>query len=70
MRPTELNAILTAIVNYLYSSLDEKDFTHLAIFLSILSKEMFEMEALRALCRIEKEVEEEEAEEEEDDSSS
>jgi len=60
MRPTELNAILTVIVNYLYSSLDEKDFTHLAIFLSLVSKEMLAMEAIRALCRLEEEEEEKE----------
>ena len=55
MRPTELNAILTVLVNYLYTSLDEKDFTHLAIFLSLVSKEMFAMEAIRGLCRLEEE---------------
>ena len=53
MRPTELNAILTVIVNYLYTNLDETDFTNLALFLSLLSKEMFAMEAIRALCRFE-----------------
>jgi len=53
MRPTELNAILTVLVNYLYTNLDEKDFTNLALFLSLLSKEMFAMEAIRALCRLE-----------------
>jgi len=55
MRPTELNAILTVLVNYLYTNLDEKDFTNLALFLSLLSKEMFAMEAIRALCRLEEE---------------
>ena len=55
MRPTELNALLTVVTNYLYSSLDEKNFTNLAIFLSLLSKEMLAMEAIRAICRIEKE---------------
>lgn len=53
MRPTELNALLTVIVNSLYTSLDEKDFTNLAIFLSLLSKEMLAMEAIRELCRFE-----------------
>jgi len=57
MRPTELNAILTVVTNYLYTNLDEKTYTNLAIFLSILSKELLAMEAIRALCRIEKEVE-------------
>ena len=57
MRPTELNALLTLITNYLYTSLDEREFTNLGIFLSLLSKEMLAMEAIRALCRIEKEEE-------------
>ena len=56
MRPTELNALLTVIVNYLYTSLDEREFTNLAIFLSLLSKEMLAMEAVRALCRLERET--------------
>ena len=55
MRPTELNALLTLITNYLYTSLDEREFTNLGIFLSLLSKEMLAMEAIRALCRFEKE---------------
>ena len=57
MRPTELNALLTLITNYLYTSLDEREFTNLGIFLSLLSKEMLAMETIRALCRIEKEKE-------------
>lgn len=57
MRPTELNAILTVIVNYLYTNLDEKDYTNLAVFLSLLSKEMFAMETLRVLCQVEEEEE-------------
>ena len=57
MRPTELNALLTVFTNYLYVSLDERDFTNLAIFLSLLSKEMLAMEAIRELCRLEKEEE-------------
>ncbi|MCL2564108.1 MAG: hypothetical protein FWE08_08770 [Oscillospiraceae bacterium] len=59
MRPTELNALLTVIVNYLYTSLDEREFTNLGIFFSLLSKEMLAMEAIRALCRIEQEAESE-----------
>ena len=55
MRPTELNALLTVLTNYLYVSLDEREFTNLAIFLSLLSKEMLAMEAIRELCRLEKE---------------
>jgi len=55
MRPTELNVLLTLITNYLYTSLDEREFTNLGIFLSLLSKEILAMEAIRALCRVEKE---------------
>ena len=55
MRPTELNALLTVVTNYLYASLDEADFTKLAIFLSLLSKEMLAMEAIREICKLEKE---------------
>ena len=54
MGPPELNAILTAMVNHLYTTLAEREFTHLAIFLSLLSKEMLAMEAIRELCRLEK----------------
>jgi len=61
MRPTELNAILTALTNYFYVSLEERTFTNLAIFLSLLSKEMLAMEAIRALCRIEDMAEKEES---------
>lgn len=59
MRPTELNVLTTVIVNYLYTSLEEREYTNLAIFLSLLSKEMLAMEAFRALCRIEEAAEEE-----------
>ena len=58
MRPTELNALLTVATNYLYASLDEREFTNLAIFLSLLSREMLTMESIRELCRLEKEDEE------------
>jgi len=59
MRPTEMNALLTLVTNYLYTSLEEREFINLALFLSLLSKEMLAMEAIRAICRIEKEAEEE-----------
>ena len=62
MRPTELNALLTVITNSLYTQLDEREFTNLAIFLSLLSAEMRAMEAIRALCRVETEEEDEEQE--------
>ena len=57
MRPTELNLLLALAANYLYTNLEEREFTNLALFLSLLSKEMLTMEALRELCRIEKEEE-------------
>ena len=55
MRPTELNLLLALTTNYLYTSLEEREFLNLGIFLSLLSKEMLAMEAIRELCRIEKE---------------
>jgi len=58
MRPTEMNALLTLVTNYLYTSLDEREFINLALFLSLLSKEMLAMEAIREICRIEREAEE------------
>ena len=59
MRPTELNALLTLVTNYLYTSLEEREFINLALFLSLLSKEMLAMEAIREICRTERETEEE-----------
>lgn len=53
LQPTELNAILTLVTNYFYTHLTEKEFTNLAIFLSLLSKEMIAMEAIRSILRIE-----------------
>lgn len=49
-----LKTLITYISNYFFSSLDEKGFFNLALFLSLLSKEMLEMEAIRGLCRFEK----------------
>lgn len=60
MQPTELNLLLAVVTNYLYTSLAEKDFSNLAIFLSILSKEMLRMEAIRELVKVEEAAEEEE----------
>ena len=61
MRPTELNALLTFATNYLYTSLDEREFTNLGVFFSLLSREMLAMETIRELCRVEKEAVEKEA---------
>jgi len=52
--------LLTLLTNYLYSSLEEKEFLNLALFLSLLSKEMLAMEAIREICRIEETVAKEE----------
>ena len=60
MRPTELNVLLTLITNYLYTSLDEREFTNLGLFLSLLSREMLAMEAIRGLCQIEEAMDENE----------
>ena len=53
MRPTELNALLTLITNYLYTSLEEREFVNLGLFLSLLSREMLAMEAIRGICIVE-----------------
>lgn len=63
MDPVMLNTILTYISNYLYSNLKEKEFFNLGLFLSLLSKEMLEMNVIRDLCKWEKEVEKEKREE-------
>ena len=57
MRPTELNALLTVLVNSLYTGLEEREFLNLGIFFSLLSKEMLAMEAVRTLCRVEQDEE-------------
>lgn len=54
MNPCELNAVVAAITNYLYTSLSKEDFLFANIFLSELSKSMFSMELLRSICKIER----------------
>lgn len=54
MNPCELNAIIAAISNYLYTNLSKEDFLFLSVFLSELSKSMFSMELLRGICYFEK----------------
>lgn len=54
MNPVDLNTLITSISNYLFCNLKEKDFFNLGILLSLLSKEMLGMEAIRDLCKIEK----------------
>lgn len=60
MQPTDINLLLTIVTNSLYTTMAEKDFFNLAIFLSLLSKEMLAMEVIRDLVKIEKIEEKEE----------
>lgn len=50
MTPCELNAIITAISNYYYINLSHKDFNRLAVLLSLISKQMFALVAMREVC--------------------
>lgn len=54
MNPVELNTLITSISNHLFCNLKEREFFNLGIFLSLLSKEMLSMEAIRDLCKLEK----------------
>ena len=58
MNPCEINASITAIANSLFANLSKKDFVFLNICVSELSKQMFALELLRGVCKIEK-IEEE-----------
>ncbi|MCL2437115.1 MAG: hypothetical protein FWD00_03655 [Clostridiales bacterium] len=51
MNPCELNALITSIANFLYTSLSEKEFALVNILVSELSKSMFSMELLRAVSK-------------------
>ena len=53
MNPCEINAVITAITNYLFVTLSKEDFVFLNVFLSELSKSMFATELFRGLCRLE-----------------
>ena len=50
MSPCELNAVLAAITNYLYINLSPRDFKILSVFLSLLSKQMFTLVAMKEIC--------------------
>ena len=50
LHPTEMNMLIAAITNHLFCTLEDKDFTNLSVFLSMLSKDMFNMVALKDLC--------------------
>lgn len=54
MDPCELNALITAIANSLYTALSKEDFLFLNVVLSELSKTMFSMEVLRGVCYLER----------------
>jgi hypothetical protein len=50
-----MNATIAAITNTLYTSLSKREFFCLSVFLSELSKAMFNMEVLRGICFAEEE---------------
>ncbi|MGE4353969.1 MAG: hypothetical protein AB7D36_07790 [Oscillospiraceae bacterium] len=50
MNPCELNAAITAITNYLYTTLSNDDFICLSVFLNELSKSMFATKLFQDLC--------------------
>lgn len=50
VNPCEINTVVTAVANFLFSSLDRDQFRHLNIFLNELSKTMFSMSMYRDLC--------------------
>lgn len=60
MRASELNIMLAVVTSYLFENMTEKEFFNLALFLSLLSKQMFAMEAFRDLVKIENIEEKEE----------
>lgn len=54
MNPCELNALITAVANYLYATLSKEDFMFINVLLSELSKTMCSMEILRGICHLNK----------------
>jgi len=54
LNPCEVNASVTAVANFLFSHLSKKDFVFLNICVSELGKQMFALELLRGVCKIEK----------------
>jgi hypothetical protein len=50
MNPVELNTLITYLNNYLFCTLDKRDFLKLALFLSQFSKEMLSLQAMRDIC--------------------
>jgi hypothetical protein len=45
-----MNALIAALVNYMYVTLPKRDFIFWNVFFSELSKSMFGMEILRGIC--------------------
>jgi len=62
MNPCELNAVIAAIANFLFTNLSKEDFLFLNVFLSELTKTMFAMEGFRAICYFEEKFEDKEQE--------
>ena len=58
MDPRTLNAIITAVTNYLYTTLSKKQFLFFSVLFSELSKSMLTMEVLRGICAAERRAEE------------
>jgi len=54
MNPCEINALIMAAANSLYSSLSKEEFFCLSVVLSELSKTMFSMEVFGRVCHGEK----------------
>lgn len=50
MNPCELNVLITAITNYLFTNLSKEDFVCFSIFLNELSKSMFSTTLFQGLC--------------------
>jgi len=50
MSPVELNLIITAVTNHLYTSLSKEEFICMNIFISELSKSMFATTLFDDLC--------------------
>lgn len=50
MTPCELNAAIAAITNYFYCTLSRREFNTLAVVLSLISKQMFTLVAMRDIC--------------------
>ncbi len=50
VNPCELNVIIAALTNHLYTTLSKEDFICLSVFLNELSKSMFTTSLFQDLC--------------------